>query len=187
MRQIIIKTKSGFTLIETFVAVTILTIAIIGPLQIFSQSIADATYSKYQVTAFYLAAEGLDAVVNKKDNNVRLSTEAAPTSWNDGLTQANVYDVDVTKEYNDANFFVTGCPALVGGLGGCYLVEDSNSGLYKSQSSASVVATNKRTPYRRRIEISAAGTDQLKIVSAVTWQYKEKTRVTSLTTYISAI
>jgi len=47
--------KKGFTLLETFVALSILTFVVIGPLTLASYSIRSASLSQNQLTAFYLA------------------------------------------------------------------------------------------------------------------------------------
>ena len=49
------KTKNGFTLIETLVAITILMISIVGPLTIAQKSLKAALQAKDQVFATYLA------------------------------------------------------------------------------------------------------------------------------------
>ncbi len=78
----IYKEKSkGFTLIETFVAITILLIAVLGPMSLFARAIRDGIYAKNQITAFYLAQEGLELAVNYKDSNV-----AAGFPWLSGLS-----------------------------------------------------------------------------------------------------
>ncbi|MBI2482055.1 MAG: hypothetical protein HYV76_00585 [Candidatus Vogelbacteria bacterium] len=59
----------GFTLLETFVAVTILVIAVIGPLSLMVRGITDGNYAKNEITAFYLAQEGLELVMNRRDAN----------------------------------------------------------------------------------------------------------------------
>lgn len=61
----------GFTLIETFVAITILTVAVIGPLGVLSRAIADSAYAKNQITAYYLAQDGLELVINKRYKNLQ--------------------------------------------------------------------------------------------------------------------
>jgi type II secretory pathway pseudopilin PulG len=59
----------GFTLIEAFVAIAVLMIAIVGPLALFSRAIGDATSVKNQMIAYYLAQEGLELAINKLDSN----------------------------------------------------------------------------------------------------------------------
>ena len=61
------RAQSGFTLIETLVAVLILAIAIAGPLTIASKGLQAALVSKDQVTAFYLAQDAVEYVRYKRD------------------------------------------------------------------------------------------------------------------------
>jgi hypothetical protein len=56
-------TKRGFTLVETFVAVTILMIAVLGPMYLLSQALASALYIKNDIIAGHLAQEGLEATI----------------------------------------------------------------------------------------------------------------------------
>lgn len=68
------KTERGFTIIETLVAVTILMIAIAGPLTIASQSLHAAQDAKNQLIATNLAQESVEELRNYKDNNITGST-----------------------------------------------------------------------------------------------------------------
>lgn len=54
---------AGFTMIESFVAITVLLIAVLGPLTLITRAIIDGNYAKYQVTASFLMQEGLDLAV----------------------------------------------------------------------------------------------------------------------------
>lgn len=60
--------EKGFTLVETFVAITILLIAVIGPLGLFSKALVDTIFAQNQITSLYLAQEGLELVINYKNN-----------------------------------------------------------------------------------------------------------------------
>lgn len=61
---------SGFTLIETLVAITLLTIAIVAPMALASQSLSSAYYARDQIAAFHLAQEALEAVRSVRDGNI---------------------------------------------------------------------------------------------------------------------
>lgn len=56
---------AGFTMIEAFVAITVLLIAVLGPLTLITRAIIDGNYAKYQVTTSFLLQEGLDLAVAK--------------------------------------------------------------------------------------------------------------------------
>ncbi len=59
--------QRAFTLIETLVAITILLIALAGPLTIASKGLSTAYYARDQITAFYLAQEGIEYIRNFRD------------------------------------------------------------------------------------------------------------------------
>ena len=68
-----IKTNSGFTLIETLVAIAILLIGIIGPLYIFSTNLGAIRRASDETTAYYLAQDGLEMGIAKLKQNLVLS------------------------------------------------------------------------------------------------------------------
>src|SRR3989344_1106832 len=59
----------GFTLIETFVAVTILITAIVGPLAIAAQGLVTAKTASDQTTALYLSQDAMEYVHFVRDSN----------------------------------------------------------------------------------------------------------------------
>lgn len=63
-----LKASSGFTLIETLVAITLLVIAITGPLQIASNALNSAFYARDEITSYYLAVEAIEYIKNSRDS-----------------------------------------------------------------------------------------------------------------------
>lgn len=61
-------TQSGFTLVETLVSITILLIIIIGPMTISSTTAKSTSFASEQVTAFFLAQEGVELVQKARDD-----------------------------------------------------------------------------------------------------------------------
>ncbi|MCK4386989.1 MAG: hypothetical protein KAV41_02825 [Candidatus Pacebacteria bacterium] len=74
------KFLTGFTLIETFVAVTILLLAMTGPMVLVTKGVTAAKSVKGQITAIYLAQEAVEYIRNTRDTNILTGN-----AWLDGL------------------------------------------------------------------------------------------------------
>lgn len=61
--------RRGFTLVETLAAISILAIAITGPMVIAQKGISSAIYARDQITSFYLAQEAVEYIRNIRDSN----------------------------------------------------------------------------------------------------------------------
>ena len=61
--------QKGFTLVETFVAITVLVIAVLGPMSLLSRALQDSRYIKDEIIASYLAQEGVELVMDERNNN----------------------------------------------------------------------------------------------------------------------
>lgn len=80
--------SKGLTLVESLVAISVLVIAVFGPMSIVAQSIRTAYLTRDQMTAFYLAQEAIEHVRNVKDKN---SLQLNDTSrWLTGLVGGTV-------------------------------------------------------------------------------------------------
>lgn len=90
--------KKGITLIETIVAVTVLTMALGGPFLLAAKSLRSAAYAREEIAAARLAEEGLEAVHNMRDNNAAES---------DAGSGGRRWDTDITACTNGCVFDVT--------------------------------------------------------------------------------
>ena len=68
----------GFTLVETLVAISILMIAIVGPMTIAQNGLSSSIYAREQFIAQFLAQDALEYVRNVRDNNTNLSYGKIP-------------------------------------------------------------------------------------------------------------
>jgi prepilin-type N-terminal cleavage/methylation domain-containing protein len=59
----------GFTLVETLIAISVLALAIVGPLTIAQEGLQAALISKDQITAFYLAQDAIEYIRYARDTN----------------------------------------------------------------------------------------------------------------------
>lgn len=95
----------GFTLLETMVAVSLLAVAIVAPMSLTAQSLASAYYARDQITAFYLAQEGLEVVRNIRDNNILQNSQSTSGTVNllNGIPITTPFTVDATVAYTAIN------------------------------------------------------------------------------------
>ncbi|MFA5319093.1 MAG: prepilin-type N-terminal cleavage/methylation domain-containing protein [Candidatus Paceibacterota bacterium] len=141
------KKEQGFTLIETFVAITVLLIAVLGPMSLLSSALREANYVKNEVLASHLAQEGAEVVLSMNPKGFACS------SWN----------VNVSKNYKisyNSEDFGEGCPA------GCPLVLNSD-GYYESQDSGSSIFT-RQVSIKKVADITNGAMYQVE--SIVRWQ-----------------
>ncbi len=77
--------ESGFTLVETMVAITVLLVAIVGPMTIASRGLQSAFFAKDQLAGLYLAQEAIELVRATRDAN---ALAGGGTDWLAGFPAA---------------------------------------------------------------------------------------------------
>lgn len=98
------RAAGGFTIVETLVAIAILSLAITGPLALAERSLVAARGAGYEITAFYLAQEAFEFVKNVRDGTF---TDGGGSDWlrdldNSCFKQDEWCGIDVTaKNEND--------------------------------------------------------------------------------------
>ena len=160
---------SGFSLLETLVAVGILIGAVLGPLSLASSSINAASLAKNQIIATNLAAEAMEIVRNKRDSNIfqgsdwlfGLTSCAEPESCFVDIPQIPPYDYDIES-------CAPACPALK---------RNPDTGLFNVQ-------TGEDMGFIRKITITYLASDEIKVQVEISW--KEKNSISSfvLETYL---
>ena len=80
------KLPTGFTLVETLIAIAIMMIAIAGPMYTASRAILAAEISRDQLIASYLAQEGIEYVRMMRDNAFLAVYPNTSTAWAGFLT-----------------------------------------------------------------------------------------------------
>ena len=158
----------GFTLIETLVAITVLVLAITGPLQIASNALYSAFYARDQITAYFLAEEAIEYIKNTRDstflndvfnngnnNNWLLNLSKCADSSTDGTFTGCIIDA---KEPNPET-------AIVACEGGCPPINyDSDTGLW---GYAQQINNNKQSKFTRIIEIIPQSNTDLNMTDPV--------------------
>ena len=171
--------QKGFTLIETFVAVLILVFAVIAPLGLLARAISDGNFAKNQVTAYFLAQEGVELAIRQRDKNTYTSGPDIPlaSAWLDGLSicQSQGCNPDPKMESftscSETDFDEKRCIL--------FLVDDE-----LGYSPAQGTATGNESMFARRIKVNEVVDDpnKVEIVSEVRWSEKNKTHSSRVAT-----
>jgi len=167
--------NSGFTLIETLVAVTVLTVAVAAPLSLAAQSLLAAFNARDQVTAFHLAQEAIETVRAQRDHNLlEIVKTGNNIDWLSGLsveTRDLNGDIETEKPFkvdaiatNTGNNFID-CSGTLGTS--CeYLLFNKTVGLYGHE-------TGDASRFRRFVRITeVAGTNKEEVIVRAEVQWR---------------
>lgn len=150
-------TKNAFTLIETFVAISILLIALVGPLSLAEEALKSAYYARDEVTAFYLAQEGLEYAEAVRDQQFIANTGPWLGNLETTCIYPNICEIDFP------NFTASTC--VPGGNPPCDpLLIDSN-GLFEYASKSDTTVS----PFTRTLTVIPVASDEVRVSVTVTW------------------
>ena len=131
IKDLALSAAKGFTLIETLVAVLLLSIAIAGPLTIASKALSTALIAKDQIGAYYLAQDAIEYLRYARDSNCLAAggTTGCPSgSWLNGtvnLTPCENSSGCYLDSIHSTVGLMTSCPTT-----GCVLNWDSTNHYY---------------------------------------------------------
>jgi Tfp pilus assembly protein PilV len=173
-------TQSGFSLVETLVAITILIIVIIGPMTISTKTSQSTSFASEQVTAYLLAQEGAELAQKARDDMMLDFYQGTrPNPWSDFTTGPayvrcfNPNGCGIHMQVNGELSSPVNCGAIASPA--CILKYDS-SGTVRSSYNHS---TGIDTEYRRRIRFNLDG-DEVRVISTVDWQTGDSATVRSV-------
>ena len=167
------KKQTGFSLVETLVAIAILLIVIAGPMAISSRTAKSSSFASEQVQAFFLAQEGVELAQKAKDQFFleHFADEVVNDQpWAEFSDEFGNYEECYSSE---------GCGLEWGSVDGelappvdctgtaCRLYKNDSAG--RSQFTYNTIA-NGETPFTRKIYFTANGNSDVKIKSVVTWR-----------------
>ena len=151
-------------MVEALVAITILLIAVIGPLSLLTTALRDSVYLKNEITANYLAQEGLEMVIYLNDSGEILNP--------------GYYCVDARQNGTEALYPGNDC--LI------YLSDDIYASAGSPEGTPTIfsrVVTISRVP---NSTVEAYDAKELKVVSKVIWKNRGflNDKNISYTTYV---
>jgi len=175
-------TPRAFTLVETMVAVTILAFAVAGPLFTASRVVVSAQTARDQLTASYLAQEGIEYIRAMRDKEYLSSYQAGGTdisgvAWTNFLTgggrasvtacRATTCTLDPARDMGSGSGF--SLQQCSGDCGPLYLA----NGIYTQRSD---IVGSVKTSFTRTIQVvDITGTSDTypdkRVVSTVSWNF----------------
>ncbi len=173
----------GFSMLESIVAIMVLSLSVSGAFSAVTQSLSQATIAKDEIKAFYLAQEAIEIIRNKRDANqlFKMANPATLNTWLYGIAQDAVNDPCRFGEICQANA-TTNPPSLThcsSSWGNCdYLKQTTDTFRYN-------YATGDTTNFKREIQIESITADEISVTVLISWtkgplssfQFKVKTHL----------
>ena len=160
---------AGYSLVEVLVAISVLLIALVGPLTIAQTGLKRAIVSKDQTMAIFLAQEGIEAVVRLRENRALNSS-----SYTD-LTQVWWGEGDSLRSLCPSSGSFT-CGVSVSETGGVTLYRCSGDTCKFNYTSGARVpykqqnGVNGSEPLRRELKLDFTDNQFIKVTSTVAWE-----------------
>jgi prepilin-type N-terminal cleavage/methylation domain-containing protein len=149
--------SKGFSLIEVITAIFILTVGVGGAFSLIYQTLSTVYAVRSQLTASFLAQEGVEIVKNLRDSAWLESRTVTTTSWLANLSQTGGdYELDYSTNDLSRSFEST------------YLKVDDN-GFFNYNS-------GDTTHFTRKVSLSNVSTNTTDVVVNVSWQVGGKER-----------
>ncbi len=156
-----LKKKRGVFLVEAMVSLTVITVGLLGLINLLSNSIGLQRVIQDQYVGSYLAAEGIEVVKNRIDSNIiRILAGTPGVFWNDGVVDGT-WVVECTLDTNS-------CGDLLSfPLPSSFLKYDATTGIFSYNGGG----TN--SSYTRAITIlrnpTGSNPDEVRVQSKVAW------------------
>jgi prepilin-type N-terminal cleavage/methylation domain-containing protein len=181
------QSKRGFSMIETMVAISLLTLSVTAPLTLAGQSLIAANYAKDQITAFNLAQEAVEMVRFHRDNQLICIATAGSNNTVDCTPVLSTNDwLSRIKTSAGAAGNLVGVPGapvpftidtITGNMVACgtpcaRLTFQASTGFYSYATGAGFTQsrfTRIVKVTRRAAVVGDPGYDQASVVSEVSW------------------
>lgn len=185
--------QSGFSLVETLVAISLLLIMIVGPMAISAKTAKSTSFASEQVQAFFLAQEGLELAQKARDDyQLRMFLDTASPNyladpWSDFADNTSSGDFkNCFKSTGCGLWWADGAAGQLKTFAGipgkdCPFTADCKLYInsvdvrnkFTSAPMSSIGLANEPTPFSRVIRFSSDPADmgrEIKVTSTVTWR-----------------
>jgi len=157
--------KKGFTLIELIIALSVITIGVVGTFAVIQKIIISTASSSSKLMASCLAQEGIEVIRNIRDSNWLDPS----LDWDERISVVPEGNPDVHYlDYRSVDF-----PDLANCNGKEYLKYSDSEGFY-------ICSDDLNAKFKRKIIITKEDVDKMKVLVKVEWQELGKTNVISV-------
>lgn len=158
-----LKNNRGFTIVETLVAIGILSVAILGTYTAVQGGLQKSTIAKDEIIAFYLAQEAIEYVKNIRDENSLRGLGGTSTHWLSGLS-AQASDNCYFGKVCTIDSLLKVTANCAGGAGSCPNIRmDNTSGLWGYTGSWAL------TNFKREISFQSISANEVRVIVVVSW------------------
>lgn len=148
-------THKGFTLVETLVAITVLTVAVAGPFAAIQGALQSSFITRDQLTAAGLAQEGIEYIRARRDNNY-----LAGAAWLSGINGTGGPNcITSTCRVDPRANTIAVCSGAA-----CTLNFDAANSRYTHQTG---LPTSRFT---RTVQLTTISANEVRVTSTVTWR-----------------
>ncbi len=174
----ILPSQKGFTLLETLVAIFILTLSITGPVYIASVAFHNTIDSRDNISAQYIAEEVIEVIRNKRDKNTLTSSNNWLQTITDDANCSNGRDESTNKcvmirNNNDYTFeacsVVYDCPNI------SLDVSEGNQGAVYGKSDVPTLSK-----FTREFYYEIYGNGEIKLTVNIKWEDKGRPKMYTL-------
>lgn len=151
--------RKAFSLIELIIAITILSVGVVGTYSLLPNVIKSVSFNLKKATASQLAREGIETVRNIRDGNWIEIRNGASISWDEGITGGNhlvQYDQGQLLSYENKS------------------LRENSSGFYVYDCNLSDAGCSK-TSFKRKVNINKPDGDTIEVEVVVTWKGQKPT------------
>ena len=191
--------KKGFTLIETLVAITILTLAISGSFFTANNALVVASIARDQLTASHLAQEGIEYVRMMRDDAYLNAykdgmSDISSAAWNDFLDGSSAWSITECRtttctldpsrqmgiQHGSGNVLSLH-PCSISGSPSCDPLRLMNNAYIEDSSNSAGVVT----PFTRTVQAVDISPNDERIVSIVMWNFHNASHSITITDHLT--
>ncbi len=156
--------QKGFTVLESIVAIFILSLSISGVFTSVQQSLSQSVIVKDEIKAYYLAQEAVEIIRNKRDiNQIDKINNLATTNWLAGISELSTDPCSFGK--------ICRADVVPFSLQRCGDAWDSCSNInYDSNLSLYTYNSGSETNFKREIQIESVSSTEVSVTVRVSWR-----------------